>query len=111
MRGWLGGVVWLCVPSYTVEQVKLFLQQLQHMLVCLVAMLQKVDQHHVKALAAAVPAADALLNPLWVAGQVVVDDERAKLQVHALRGSLGGDQDVGVREELVDRRGAAADGR
>jgi hypothetical protein len=58
-----------------------------------------------------VAAANALFDTLRVPRQVVVDDERAELQVDALGGGLGGDHDVGALPsscaEVVDERGAA----
>jgi hypothetical protein len=80
--------------EHAVEQMELVLQQLQHTLVGCVTLVQEVDDHHVKALAVAVAAADALLHALRVPGQVVVDDERAELQVDALGRGLGSDEDL-----------------
>jgi hypothetical protein len=42
----------------------------------------------------AVASSDALLDPLRVPGQVVVDDQRAELEVDALGGGFGGERIV-----------------
>src|SRR5690606_4421164 len=57
------------------------------------------------ALADAVDAAEALLDAVRVPRQVVVDHEVGVLEVHALAGRVGGDQDQGVgilAEALLD---------
>ena len=61
-------------------------------------------------LAVAVAAADPLLDPLGVPGQVVVDHEGAELEIHALGRRLGGDEDVGAVAEVLDQGGAEVDG-
>ena len=56
-------------------------------------------------LADAVDAAEALLDPVRVPRQVVVDHQVGALQVQALAGGVGGDQDPDVRvlgEQLRD---------
>ena len=75
------------------EEAELLAQQFEHAAVGLVALVQEVDDHHVVLLPVAVAAADALLDALRVPGQVVVDDQRAELQVDAFRRGLGGEQD------------------
>ena len=84
-----------------VEEAELLAEQLEHAPVGLVALVQEVDDDHVVLLAVAVAAADALLDALRVPGQVVVDDQRAELQVDAFRRRLGGEQD------RAPRRGSA----
>lgn len=79
--------------KHAVEQVELVLQQLQHALISRIALVQEVDDHYIEPLAVAVATANALLHTLGVPGQVVVDDERTELQVHALGRSFGGDKD------------------
>ena len=61
--------------KHAFKQLKFLRQQFIHALVCRVAVVNKVDYHHVVLLAVAVTAADALLNALGVPGQVVVDDQ------------------------------------
>ena len=89
-----------------VEEAELLAQQLEHAAVGLVALVQEVDDDHVVLLAVAVAAADALLDALRVPGQVVVDDQRAELEVDAFGRRLGGEQDRGFVAEVLDQRGA-----
>jgi hypothetical protein len=44
-------------------------QQFQHAAICLIALVEEVDDHHIMQLPVAVASADALLNPLWIPGQ------------------------------------------
>ena len=93
------------------EQVELLGEQFQHALVGLVAGVEEVDDHHIETLTVAVAAANALLDALRVPRQVVVDDQRAELQVDALGSRFGGDHDFRtgavVFAEVVDQRSAA----
>ena len=59
-------------PEDTIEEAELFGQKLQNAAVRLIAFVQEVDHDYVVLLAVAVAAADALLDALWVPGQVVV---------------------------------------
>ena len=88
-----------------VEEAELLVEQLVDALVGGVLLVEEVDHHHVELLAVAVAAADALLDALRVPGQVVVDDQIAELEVDALGGGLGGDQDGGLVAEVLDQRG------
>ena len=53
-----------------------------------VSLVEEVDHDDIELLAVAVAAADALLDPLRVPGQIVVDDQIAELEVDALGGAL-----------------------
>ena len=74
----------------------------------LIAGVEEVDDHDVEALTVTMAAADPLLDALRVPRQVVVDDERAELQVDAFCAGFGGDHDVGTlavgAAEVVDER-------
>ena len=73
-----------------------------------VGAVQEVQHQHVALLAVAVAAADALLDPLGVPGQVVVHHQVAELEVEPLGARLGHEQDLGpVPERLHQRRRAA----
>jgi hypothetical protein len=80
-------------PKTPFEEAELFGEQLQHAAVGGVALVEEVDHHHVVLLAVAMTAADALLDALRVPGQVVVEDQRAELEVDAFGGGFGGQQD------------------
>ena len=71
-------------PEHAVEQLELLGEELEDALIGRVLLVQEVDDHHVVLLAVAMAAADALLDPLRVPGQIVVDDQRAELEVDAL---------------------------
>ena len=89
-----------------VEQAELLIEQLVDALVGGVLLVEEVDHHHVELLTVAVAAADALLDALGVPGQVVVDHQIAELQVDALGGGLGGNQNGGVVAEVFHQGGA-----
>ena len=86
------------------------MQQLQHTLIGRVALVEKVNDHHIEPLAVAMAAANALFHTLRVPGQVVVDNEGAELQVHALGCGFGGNEDFRLLAEMVNERGAAVNG-
>ena len=48
-------------------------------------------------------AANALLNPLRIPGQVVVDHKRTELEVNALRAGLGGNHDFPCVTEVINQ--------
>lgn len=54
-------------------------------------------------------AADALLDPLWIPGQVVVNDQGTELEVDAFRCRFGCDKDIGMFAELINQRSTAVD--
>jgi hypothetical protein len=84
------------------EQVELLVEQLEDALVGLVLPVEEVHDEDVGLLAVAVAAADALLDALRVPRQVVVDDDGAELEVHALGRRLGGQQQRAALAELID---------
>ena len=61
--------------KHAFKELKLLRQQLVHTLVGGVAVVHKVDHHHVVLLPVAVAAANALFDALGVPWQVVVDDQ------------------------------------
>ncbi len=93
-----------------VEEVELLGEQLVDAAVGLVALVEEVDDDDVVLLPVAVAAADALLDALRVPRQVVVDDQRAELQVDAFGRRLGGDHHGGIVAEMLDQCRAAVDG-
>ena len=101
----------IACTEHTGEQVEFFGEQFQHTLVGLVSGVQEVDDHHVVALAVTVAAANALFDSLRVPRQVVIDDQRAELQVDTFGSRFSGDHDFRagavVLAEVVDQRGAA----
>lgn len=78
--------------EHAVEELELFRKQFEHAAVGGVALVEKVDDHHVVLLAVAMAAADALFDALGVPGQVVIEHQRAELQVDAFGRRLGGQQ-------------------
>ena len=96
--------------EHAAEQLELLGEQLVDALVGSVLLVEEVDDDDVVLLAVAVTAADALLDPLRVPGQVVVDDQRAELQIDAFGGGLGGDHDYRFVAEILDQRSAHVGG-
>ena len=80
-----------------VEEAEFLAQQFENTAVGLVAFVQEVDDDDIVLLPVAMAAADALLDALRVPGQVVVDDQRAELQVDAFGRGFGGEQDASPR--------------
>src|SRR5690606_29774884 len=64
-----------------VEEAEFLLQQVVDTAIGEVVLGEEVDDDYVVLLTVAVAPADALLDSLGVPGQVVVDDERAELEV------------------------------
>ena len=78
----------------------------RHAPIGLVTLVQEVDDHHVVLLAVTMASADALLDPLWIPWQVVVDDQRAELEVHTLSSRLRREQDRRLIAEVLDQSSA-----
>ena len=93
-------------PKTPLKRLNFSVEQFEHAAVGLVALVEEVDDDDVVLLPVAVAAADALLDPLRVPGQVVVHDQRAELEVDALGCGLGGEQDRGLVAEVLDERRA-----
>ncbi|MNH02538.1 hypothetical protein D3C79_617810 [compost metagenome] len=89
------------------EQLKFFGQQFVDPCIRLVAAVDEVHHHHVMLLAVPVAASDTLLYALWVPGKVVVDHQRAKLQVDAFSPRLGGNHDGAALLEVLDKCGTS----
>src|SRR5690606_6072288 len=89
-----------------VEQIELLVQKLVNALVRFVALVEKINDDHVMLLAVTVASPNALLDPLRVPRQVIVDYKRAELQVDAFRRRLRGDHDRHVAPEMLDQSGA-----
>ncbi len=79
-------------------------------LVCGVFLVEEINHDHVVLLPVAVAATDALLYALGVPREVVVDDERAELEVDTLRSSFGRDHDPAFVAEIVHQCGAHVSG-
>ena len=88
-----------------VEELEFLVQQFKHPQVGLIRPVDEVDDHHVVLLAIAVAAADALFDALRVPGKIVIDHQRAELQVDPFGGRLGGDHDGGGGGELFHQGG------
>ena len=84
------------------KELEFFLQQFVHARVGFVATINEVHHDDVVFLPVAVAAADALLNALRVPRQVVVDDERAELQVDAFCARFGGNHDGAALFEMFN---------
>ena len=81
--------------EHTVEQGKFLFQQLIYPHIGGVSLVQEVDDHYIETLSVAVASADALLNTLRIPWHIVINHQRAELQVDAFCGGFGGDEDLG----------------
>gem|GEM_PF-2460551 len=96
--------------EYAFEQLELLRQQLIDTGIRLVAAVHEVDHHHIVLLPVTVAATDALFDTLWIPRQVVIDDQRAELEVDAFRACLRGDHDGAALLEVLNQRGAGVSG-
>src|SRR6476619_5685134 len=53
---------------------------------------------------------DTLLNSLWVPGQVIIDDQRAKLQIYTFGGRFRCKHDACRVPEMLNQRGTNVEG-
>ena len=97
-------------PEHPFEQLELLRQQIVDAAVGLVAAIDEVDHHHVVLLPVAMATADALLDALRIPRQIVVDDQRAELQIDAFGAGLGGDHHRAALAKVLDQRGAGVGG-
>ncbi len=91
--------------EHAVKEPELFREQLKDALIGRVALVDEVDDDDIVLLSVSVATADALLDALRVPRQVIVDDQRAELQVDALGGGLGRHQDLGFVPKRLDDGG------
>ena len=78
--------------EHAVEELALVGQKLEDTLVCPIELVQEVDHDDVEALSIPVAPPNSLFNPLGVPGQVVVDHQRAELEVQTFGAGLRCDQ-------------------
>lgn len=88
------------------EELEFLVEQFVNAGVGFVAAVNEVDDDDIVFLSVAVAAAYALLDALRIPRQVVVDDERAELQVDAFGTRFGGNHDGAVLFEVFDEGGA-----
>src|SRR5258706_5142631 len=89
-------------PHHQLEHADLAIQDLEH--VCLErAARDQVHHAHGVLLAQPVDAADPLLEPHGIPGQVIVDDDARELEIPALPSRLGADQHLLVVAEVLER--------
>ena len=91
------------------EEVQLAGKDLESQTVGVVVRRDEVDDRHVVLLTIAVTAADALLDPLRVPGEIVVHDHIAELKIQTLGTRLCCDHDARPRLEFVYERKADRD--
>ena len=95
--------------KYAAEEVEFLFEEFMNAAVGLIFLVEEVDDNDVMFLAIPVAASDALFNALGVPGEVVVDDERAELEVDAFGGGFGGDEDLAIVAEVFKDGGADID--
>ena len=73
-----------------------------HAYVSFIPLVEEIDDNYIMFLAVAMTAPNALLDALRVPRQVVVDHERAELEIDTFRGRLGGDEDLRMVPEVLN---------
>lgn len=97
-----GSEHFVACTEYSAEEFEFLIEQLVDSLVGRVGFVEEVDDDDVEFLTVAVAATNALFYALGVPGEVVVDDERAELEVDAFGCGFGGDHDGGFVAEPVN---------
>src|SRR3989344_3151705 len=92
--------------EYAIEQAEFLIQELIDTHVGGAALVEEVHHHHVELLPVTVAASNALFNTLGIPRQIVVDYQVAELQVDALGGGFGRDQNRRLVTEILHQRGA-----
>jgi len=92
-------------PEDTVKKLEFLGEQLVDALIGGVALVEEIDHHHVVVLAVTMAPADALLDPLRVPWQVVVDHEGTELQIDPLGAGFRGDHDGRLLAEVIHDSG------
>src|SRR5262245_14044239 len=54
----------------------------------------------------AVATTDALLDALWIPGQIIIDHEATELEIDPFRARFGGNHDGGTLPEFLNQRNA-----
>ena len=83
---------------------KFFRKQFVNTLVSGVLAVEEIDYDNVVLLTVAMATANSLFDPLWIPRQVVINDERAKLEIDAFRSCLGRDHDASFFAEIIHQR-------
>src|SRR5262249_51170237 len=95
--------------EYLAEEIELLREDFERQPLRDVAGGQETDHSDAAPLPVPVDATNALLNALWIPGQVVVDDRVAKLEIQAFCASLGRNEHLRLVLELMDERQAQCD--
>ena len=94
----------------TVEELEFFEKELIDALIGSVGFVKEINDNDIVFLAVTVATSDALLDTLRIPREIVVDDQRAELQVHSFRGGLRGNHDGGFVAEVIHNRSAFVGG-
>ena len=87
----------------TFKKMELLSKELVNSLISCVLFIEKIHHNHIVLLPVAVAATDALLDALGIPREIVVDDQRAELQVDTFRPGLGGNHDTAFIAEVIDQ--------
>ena len=84
---------------------ELLTQQLEYPQVRPVAPIEEIEDNHVVLLTVAVATSNALFNALGVPRKVVIDHERAELEVHTFGSGFSGNQYRSLVTKMLDNGG------
>ena len=96
--------------KHAIEEAEFLAEQFEDASIGLVTLVKEVNHDDVVLLPVAMTTADPLLDPLRVPRQVVVDDQRAELKVHAFRCGFSREQDRRIIPKMLDQGGAHVNG-
>jgi len=90
----------------TVKELEFLGKQLIDALVGGVALIQEIDNDNVMLLTVPMAAPNALLDPLRIPGEIIVDDKGSELKIDTLCTRFGGDHDGRFIPEVIHQSGA-----
>ena len=88
--------------KHVIEQFEFSGKQVKNANIGIVAGVQEIDHNHIIFLTITMAAANALLDTLRVPRKVIIDDQRAELQVQAFGCGFGGNHYISLMLEIID---------
>ena len=87
------------------EQAEFLAEEFKDPFVGPVALVDEIDHDDIVFLAVTMDSADALFDPLRIPGQVVIDQQRAELEVDTLGSGFGTDENFSRFSEVINKSG------
>lgn len=85
------------------EQVEFLVKKLVYALIRLISFVKEINDNNIMLLSVSMAATDSLFDALRVPGKVVIDDQRAELEVQSLRCGLCCNHDLTFLTEVVNK--------